>query len=234
VNSEGHEYEVGDVGVFFIKIEVPQNYDIEYSKVGILYVTPADSGLRKIRTYLDCVEYDPNGPAGLEYTANFRYENPNSQTIYVLHGPDNNLSGASAAFASGETPIVFMSGQGTFEVRFDGNQLKWSLTTLDSAHKTSTSSNASSGSNRCDSNELENPSYVLFPNPVQSTLFIQKNISGGGDLDVFDVYGILYYHYSFNNNIQTLEVDMSTYPEGIYFVRLTTNTDLKVYTVIKD
>ena len=59
--------------------------------------------VRKVRTYLDCIEVKQNSTNGLNYIANFRYDNPNSETIYVLHGEDNRLTGEANYL--GETPI---------------------------------------------------------------------------------------------------------------------------------
>lgn len=234
--ANGNEYVSGATGVFFIKIREPQNYSIEYTNLGVLYVNPTGDGLRKIRTFLDCVEFDPNATNGLNYTANFRYENPNSQTIYVLHGPDNRIEAGGRY--EGELPIVFLPGQGTFKIRFDGNSIKWILTTMESGHKTSTSSSASSGSNRCKSSGKEgsiDTSYVLYPNPVGNILYIQQNVSDVITVDVFDFYGILYYSKKFDNKtLQTIEINMSTYKAGIYLIRINTGADIKVYSIIKE
>lgn len=236
IDANGTEYVSGATGVFFIKIREPQNYTIDYTQIGRLFVNPTGTGLRKIKAFLDCVEYDPNATDGLHYTANFRYDNPNPQTFFVLNGPDNFI--ASNGRYEGELPIVFLPGQEKFKIRFDGNALKWNLTTMESNRKTATSSSASSTSGRCDASYLEeegNASYVLYPNPVQNILYIQQNVSEAVSIDVFDLYGVLYYNKSFNNAAaQTIQVNMSSFRSGIYLVRITGKTDVKVYSIVKE
>lgn len=236
VDANGKEYVAGATGVFFIKIREPQNYSIDYTQIGRLFVNPTGEGLRKIKTFLDCVEYDPNAADGLHYTANFRYDNPNAQTLFVLNGPDNFI--ASSGRYEGELPIVFLPGQEKFKIRFDGNALKWNLTTMESNRKTATSSSASSTSGRCDASYLEeesNASYVLYPNPVQNILYIQQNVSEAITIDVFDLYGVLYYNKSFNNvTAQIIQVDMSPFRSGLYLVRITGKSDVKVYSIVKE
>ena len=235
----GVEYTEGASGVYFIKIEEPQNYTIseEYSKFGTLYVNPTGNNLRKIRTYLDCVEENFSDPDGLVYIANYRYENPNDETIYIAEGPENQLTGPAAATSKGELPFIFLPGQGTFQIRFDGNTLKWELTSRDSTHKSSTTSNANANANKCDSDIAGTSiSFILHPNPVNGMLYIDQNVSEVVTLDIFDIYGVLYLNTSLDgrNSPMTHEINMADYPQGIYFIRITTKDDVNVYTVVKN
>ncbi|MBT8183145.1 MAG: T9SS type A sorting domain-containing protein [Eudoraea sp.] len=213
----------------------PQNYDIQYSNIGTLYVNPTGNNLRKIRTYLDCVEENFSDPDGLFYIAHYRYENPNEETIYIAEGPDNQLTGPAQYM--GELPFIFLPGQGTFSIRFDGNTLKWELTSRNSTHKSSTTSNANANSNRCNSGfEGTDPPFILYPNPVNGLLYIDQDISEVVTLDIFDFYGILYLNTSLDgrNGPITHEINMAGYPEGMYFIRITTKDDVNVFTVVKD
>lgn len=235
VNSDGKDYEVGDIGVFYIKIKQPKNYSISYITEGKLFINPFGNNVRKIRTYLDCIEPIFNDADGFAYIANFRYENPNDQTIYVLNGVDNYLSG-EAQF-SGEPPVVFIPGEGTFQIKFDGNRLVWNLTTFDTTQKSSVSSEATSNSGKCDAklSELENPSYVLYPNPVQTVLNIQQNVLEAGSVDIFNIYGILFANSAFDGkNVQEIQINMSNFPAGVYVVRITTKRGVKVYNIVKE
>jgi hypothetical protein len=234
-DANGVAYTPGATGIYFIKIAEPQNYEIQYSKIGTLYINPTGTNLRKIRTYLDCVEENFSDPDGLFYIAHYRYENPNAETIYIAEGPENQLTGP--ALYSGELPFIFLPGQGTFSIRFDGNTLKWELTSRDSTHKSSTTSNANANDNRCDSGiSGTDASFILYPNPVNGILFIDQNISEIVTLDIFDFYGILYLNTSLDgrNSPVTHEINMADYPEGMYFIRITSKDDVNVYTVVKD
>ncbi|MCJ7465365.1 MAG: S8 family peptidase [Maribacter sp.] len=235
----GNPY-MGDAGVYFIKIIEPANFNymIEYLRIGTVYINSSNN-MRKIRTYTDCVEENPGDPDGLFYIAHFRYENPNDEAIYILEGPENLLSGP--AQYSGELPIKFLPGEHTFEIRFDGNTLKWELTSMDSNHKTSTTTNVNANSNKCDASSTTNtsgiPKYVLHPNPVKDgILYIEQDISAMVTLDVFDFYGILYLHNQLNgtNAPTTHVIDMSGYPNGMYFIRLSANDDVQVFSVVKE
>ena len=79
------------------------------TKIGVLYVNPTGNNLRKIRTYLDCVEENFSDPDGLFYIANYRYENPNDETIYIAVGPENQLTGTAPNM--GELPFIFLPGE---------------------------------------------------------------------------------------------------------------------------
>ncbi|MEP0132962.1 MAG: T9SS type A sorting domain-containing protein [Eudoraea sp.] len=236
-NENGEAYTPGDTGIFFITITNAQNYVNEYDRIGVIYVNPTGNNLRKIRTYLDCVEEDFGGPNGLNYIAHYRYENPNDETIYIAEGPENQLTGPAALTAIGELPFIFLPGQGTFQIRFDGNTLKWELTSRDSTHKSSTTSNANANSGRCDSGITgAGSSFILYPNPVNGILYIDQNFSEVVTLDIFDIFGILYLNTTLDgrNSPITHEIDMTDYPQGMYFIRITTKDDVNVYTVVKD
>ena len=245
VNENGDEFEVGDAGVFYIKIREPQienrvplsNYSLINNNPGRLFVNPYGNHLRKIRTYLDCVEEITNSTGGLNYIAHFRYENPNSETIFVLHGSENSITG-TAELDDTNLPYVFLPGQGTFEIPFDagnGNKITWNLTTFDSTHKTSVSSDATADSGKCDAKQTDNTSYSVFPNPVTNTLTIQQNVSESSTIDIYDMYGILHFHDNFyNNGSDSIEVDVSSFSNGIYYVRITSNKDVSVFNIMKE
>ena len=151
LNSYGDPYVSGDTGIFDIYIEEPDNYTLNFASVGKLYVSPYGEDMRKVRTYLDCIEVASSAD-GLDYTANFRYYNPNSDPIYVLHGPENELVGLGDFI--GEPPVIFFPGEGTFKVRFDGQKLIWMLTTFDSTNKSSISTEATADSGKCDAKDV--------------------------------------------------------------------------------
>ena len=234
-DANGVAYSPGATGVYFIKIMEPQNYEVQYNQIGALYVNPTGNNLRKIRTYLDCVEENFSDPDGLFYIAHYRYENPNDETIYIAEGSENQLTGPAQYI--GELPFIFLPGQGTFQIRFDGNTLKWELTSRNSTHKSSTTSNANANSNKCNSGiEGTGSSFILYPNPVSGLLYIDQNILEVITLDIFDFYGILYLNTSLDgrNGPITHEINMAGYPDGMYFIRITTKDDVNVYTVVKD
>ncbi len=233
-DENGVDYTPGATGIFFITLEEPQNYTISYDQVGVVYINPTGNELRKIRTYMDCVELISGDPDGLNYIAHFRYENPNAQTIYILEGPENRLTGP--ALYSGELPFMFLPGTGTFTIKFDGNTLKWELTSRDSTHKSSTTSEVNANSNRCDSGSGGSTAFILYPNPVGGVLFIDQDLPELVTLDVFNMYGISMLRTSLDGRSGpvTHQIDMSDYPLGLYFFRFTTRDGALEYRVIKE
>ena len=233
VDAQGNEYLDGDTGGFIIKLRPVQNYLYEYINVGRLYVNPNGEGFNKIRTYLDCVEHNPDDAEGLFYTAIFSYENPNTEIIHIAEGSENYFSG-QARF-EGILTTIFMPGSDTFKIRFDGIKLVWNLTSFGSTHKTSVSSESTSESGKCEAkSEDSDTSYGLYPNPVTGILNIQNNISAISSVDIFDIYGVLYHNTNFSTTSpDTIQIDMTDYPAGMYFVQITSSTDVKVYSIIK-
>ncbi|QBA63757.1 S8 family peptidase [Muriicola soli] len=237
-DANGVAYTPGATGIFFITIQNPQNYEINYERTGVLYINPGGDQLRKIRTYLDCVEENFGDPDGLNYIAHYRYINPNDETIYILEGPENLLTGPASN--GGGLPFIFLPGENTFQIRFDGNTMKWELTSRDSTHKSSTTSTANSNSNRCDAgyitNEFFTNSFIIYPNPVNGLLFIDQNLPEQLTLDVFDIFGILHLSTTLDGRSGPLthEIDMSAYNNGMYILRFSLQDDVQVYTIIKE
>jgi len=186
----------------------PMNYYLVITN-GYLYVNEVGNGLKKIRTYLDCVtdSGDPEYPL----IARFFYENTNDFPIYIEPGEpglsDNYLlsEGQYQLIPGQPIPHVFEPGGGTFDVMFDGNKLTWVVISFDSnsGHKTSVSTDASLASARCSSgariadaslggantesmeDELSSGSIVVYPNPVKDKFIIRFAGEQENVLDVF-------------------------------------------------
>jgi hypothetical protein len=188
------------------------------------------------------VELNPDDPDGLNYIAHFRYINPNERSIYILpDGPENQLTGSGAPTAMGELPINFLPGEHTFEIRFDGNPLKWEVISMDSNHKTSTTTEVNANSNKCNANNSNNesgiPTYVLHPNPVNGILYIDQDVPAIITIDIFDFFGILHLNTVRDGTnapiTHTIDMSGSNYPVGVYFVCITANSNVQVFSVIK-
>jgi hypothetical protein len=241
----------------------PENYKFGESNSniinGILYVNEVGNGLKKIRTYLDCV-VDNSGDSGYPLIARFFYENTNDFDIYIEPGVENYLISEGAYEIIEPIPNVFYSGGGTFEVAFDGNKLTWVVISFDSnsGHKTSVSTDASSTSGRCSTagariadsslgtanaesmeDELlfQNGSIVIYPNPVKDKFIIrfageQEKVQ---DIFLFDSQGkyhILKAHWITSEN--GYEVDLSQMNSGLYLIKLDLENSQQIYRVIKE
>ncbi|MFH4965508.1 S8 family peptidase [Gaetbulibacter sp. M235] len=231
IDEYGNEYyDTSIPGAYYVKIADPENYVI-VSNEAHLFINPSDDNAKKIRTYADCVSYNPNEISTLKYTVIYRYENDNDYPVYVNEGEDNKLTGIAY---SGKVPTVFMPGDGTFEIKFDGSQLVWSLTTYDGTHKSSVSSASTSESGKCDA-KLDG-AYTIYPNPVSTTLYIKQNvIENNASVLILNMYGFVVINAgTFTQPFSIKEVDMSNLPTGIYIVRITSDINIRTYNILKE
>ena len=217
-------------GAYYIKITDPENYTIVSNETH-LFVNPSDINAKKVRIYADCVSYNPNAIGNFKYTVVFRYENDNAYPVYVNEGVENKLTGT--AF-SGKLPTVFMPGDGTFEIKFDGNQLVWSLITFDSTHKSSVSSSVTSESGKCEA-KLDG-AYSIYPNPVTTMLYIKQNVvENNVSVLVLNMYGFVVINAgAFTQPFSTKQITMSGLSTGIYIVRITSDSNVRTYNILKE
>ena len=235
INDLGQAYFPGATGVYNITIEEPNNYKINYNRIGKILVNSISGNTRNVRTYLDCIEVKQNSTNGLNYIANFRYYNPNSETIYVLHGTDNSLSGEANYL--GETPIIFLPGENTFKIEFDGRKLIWSLTTYNTTQKSSVSSEATSDSGKCDAKGVDTDmqtNYEVNPTFTDGNVTVKRNITESGRIDLFSNYGVLLETKAFSkSNTNDILFNISG-PSGLYYLRITTADKIYMFNIIKN
>jgi len=67
-------------------------------------------------------------------------------------------------------------------------------------------------------------SFTIFPNPTQDYVQLMLAEAGRSEIVIFDVYGKMVYSSFFDN--QSFKIDVSTFSEGIYFVKGTLNDQL--------
>lgn len=236
---------IGTLNIYNGGQSVISNYNFSYEP-GTFYINYATNGTKKIRTYLDCVVQD--GPT---YYANFRYENTNNFDIYIPYGADNDLIG-DGILDNSQLPEYFLEGGGEFTIAFDGTKLTWLVNSLDSDHKTSVSSEASSGSGRCNntgsariaSNDLEKSLHTDFsienisgyPNPVTDMYFIglNENLISLVKIKLVDINGKMHdVQITRNLSGRRLEIDLKKMKSGLYLLMLDFEHDNKIVKVIK-
>jgi hypothetical protein len=234
-------------------LQRPLNYTISYAN-GVFYVNPKGNGAKNVKPKLDCVDTLYQHPSGFRYVAHFSYENPNPTPVYVPIGPNNNLT--SAGFYSGVQPILFYPSGGSFDIYFDGQTLKWQLITFNGNQKTSTSSSASSTSNKCGTSLIarsgkvseetvstqrpvaaslpEDRGILAYPNPVQRILYVDmhgQKISRQ-QVVITDILGHSYMRSGqLMNGGRLMKLDLEGLPAGMLLVKLYTGNN--TFTIVK-
>ncbi|MEO7446248.1 MAG: MBG domain-containing protein [Ferruginibacter sp.] len=229
------------------------SYTITYVN-GNLYVNPNNKKSRKLRAYLDCVEEVANVPTGgYRYIAHYYCINDNRTTLYIPVGPDNKLTSAGS-FDNSQQAFIFTPGTTYFSVPFDGSALTWELTSYESTNKSSTTSSASSGSNKC--NNLPPTTYTsaknvevaddampekagemsISPNPVK--LFAILRVPGSS-VNVNDIYIVDVAGRATPAKIvrrlgtSSVELDVSKLSPGMYFIKVKLPGGMKTLGILK-
>jgi hypothetical protein len=130
-------------------------------------------------------------------------------------------------------------------VPFDGNKLIWTVRSYKTnGQKGAVASQASSTSSRCNkSAEAESPviagnepeTVKVYPNPTSGKLTIEHNgeTLTGDDIRVYDIYGKAQPWQAIASSDRQVEIDLSGYAAGIYFVRINTGETISVSRIIK-
>jgi len=227
----------------------PKNYSVDYNS-GTLYVNMNENGARKIKVFCDCIDEISGDPDGLNYIAHFYYENPNDYTINILQGVENYIS-AEGIF-EGILPETFLPGIGRIDFRFDGNKIVWNLVSYDTNNKTSSTTDASSNTKKCnlDGNNAriagpnEEPNSSTFhlseikgyPNPASDLYYVQLNEDqlGSVSVNLVDIQGRMYdVQLTRNTSRKQLEIDLTNLNTGLYLLKLDFVSDQKILKVIK-
>ncbi|MFM7193255.1 MAG: MBG domain-containing protein, partial [Bacteroidota bacterium] len=228
----------------------PTNYTVGNYLTGTLTVNIDPSTMSAIRPVLRCVEVLNNDPDGFKYLARFEYINNNTVTVFIPIGPDNFLN-ASGKFKALDQPEYFKPGGGAFNVKFNGEKLIWTVTSMDKTKKTAVATEASSNSTRCkkgngrDSGETTpavklNRELSAHPNPATDFIRIsfpsdtEMNTIKAEDLRLLDQTG-----RSTEVPVQLLEaenaaeLDVRNLTAGMYMVRIRTENGYRTIRVIK-
>jgi len=212
---------------------------------GPLYVNPNGAGTKQIKPKLVCVEQlaVPDS-SGFLYIANYKYFNDNPTDIYIPVGTDNYFSGP-ASYNAINQPVLFVAGGGEFTVPFNGNKLTWTVKSFkNNGQKGAVASAASSSSARCNKSEEaeapmvpvdESTDLKVFPNPTTGKFTIElsgKMLTNDG-IRVYDIYGKELPLKMINPADQQVEIDISGFAAGVYFIRINDGESVNVTRVIK-
>ena len=258
-SESGQPYAEGDAGCFLINIQAPENYSIENSAPGKLYINPAKG--KKIRVFFNCVQLNTGTDSDTyPFIANFRYENDNDFSLFLFD--ENNSLEGDGNFVN-TLPDEFLPGEHFVQIPFDGERLTWTLCTFGSCNPTSVTTDATLESNRCTAQDIEaieamlitdgvklsasskeeivnqggDPltSITVFPNPVEEELTIHPGPGALRSVALYDITGKMIYEEN------TPEIGTSVYhhikvdfPAGLYLLKVTTTLDEKVIKVMKN
>jgi hypothetical protein len=212
---------------------------------GTLYVNPFGSGARNIKITLTCITQIAPDANGFTYIANFKYENPNATAVYVPVGT-NNLVTSTGKFENKLQPVVFLPGTGTWQARFDGNKITWSVRTwygtcltLSSAYATSTSAKCTKSYEVDNTEELVSSvkpgEPIAYPNPTTDKVYItvgNRTVLEKGVL-ISDFTGKIVSAKISNTEGPLMEIDLTGLKPGVYFIRLNFEQEQKLFRIIK-
>jgi hypothetical protein len=220
---------------------------------GILYVNPKGKGARKIKPFLECVAYEPGHISGFDYIAYFGYTNDNSMNIRLDAGSEFNfITAVLGTYNDEELPDVFERGTHYFKVYFNGSKLTWTVVSFEVNQKAAVASEASSTSSRCGTDNVvvgtqrvsptqlteqtKEETSIVYPNPATSKVVLDvlnAEISPQ-NLQVFDLsgrsYGVKRIRKLSNHS---LELDISTWSQGTYFIRARVGDHYRIFKVVK-
>ena len=215
----------------------PLNYNVVDNTAQVI-VNLADG--QKIRIFLDCVAQNNGNNAEWPFTAYFRYENDNAVSIFIEPGtPDNEIIGTS--YDGSSIPFEFLPGSHQVPIPFDGENLRWKVSTFGSTNPSSqeVSSNDING-NRCKAKDIETNARTagtdnaeedllpgnaddiqFYPNPVTDKLVVQfKQGFNRNDIALYDSQGLRRdVNVSFDEARSTAEFDFSNTKSGLYLLK---------------
>ena len=242
-------------GVYSVFRNINSTNLVDFSSYNIigtpsaLYVNPSGGNTKAIRPVLVCIEPLENPIDGLTFRARYAYENLNKTIIYVPLGEENQIILSPGAEKSGNPPELFLPGTHEFYILFNGTKITWLISSVEKNKKSSSSSEASSTSNKCNSNgpitlaasSRAVPVEVtggasIFPNPASSQLMIVGDFSKVTERDVIvvDVLGRQVRPASIRKqSSQRMIFDIGNLSNSQYFIRINGSSGGQVFKFIK-
>jgi hypothetical protein len=244
----------GTYSVTAVNPVIANSNNINYivtSVPGILIVNPSTGSQKPIRTILDCVTVaDPATNGGFGYIANFSYTNDNATDIWITaNSADNRITPTGSFVDTRNLPNIFKAGGGKVKIPFDGTKITWIVSSFDKNKKTSSTSDASSTSAKCPNGftpSMNNFSNIdalalsdkdrTYPNPVLSRVYVETDLSQVTEKDVriVDLQGRELRAAQVRKISATkMEVDLSNLTPGQYYIRISNQSGMKVFRILK-
>ena len=144
---------------------------------------------------------------------------------------------------------MFLTTGGKFTIKANGETTKWSLITYDGNQKSQTTSITTSTSNKCNSGGNQRPiaantitqlltskDVVVYPNPVFGRLVVMfpQSVDAKNEISVSDITGKTYKLKSLQKNADgSLVFNMSNFSKGVYYVKVNSEKNSKIFKIIK-
>lgn len=235
-----------------IQITNQSSYNIGYVD-GRLFVNPYGIFAFYVRARLSCVEPVSGHPSGMTWHATLRAINFNSTPVYVPRGPYNYIQGNYV----GSIPEVFPPGHSYFDVYFDGNPIKWRLTTYSLYWQVTSTKTVNTNRIRpckkagfdLDNDSIEEGGFVivdpgqmipaepqLFPNPTSGEVYIIPSTPDGNySIRILETTGrVIREGLKPEQEGNLLRVDLSALGTGIYLLELRSSGKSHYFRVSKE
>ena len=73
-------------------------------------------------------------------------------------------------------------------------------------------------------NRLNNLNISIFPNPAKNTITIRNPDLNVGQVSIYNTIGNLMFHQNVSKNQAEMVVDLTTIPDGLYWIQISTKT----------
>ncbi|MEZ5197728.1 MAG: T9SS type A sorting domain-containing protein [Bacteroidales bacterium] len=81
--------------------------------------------------------------------------------------------------------------------------------------------------------QIENPDFLLYPDPAKNRLTISSSaIKSNAELSIFNLNGKKVFEKQIRN--KETQIDISSLPRGVYFVRLQNQNTVEVMKMVKE
>ena len=244
---------------FGLQLTNPLNYTINYL-TGTLYVN--DNYGFNVVPLLTCVEILGNGPSGYKYAAHFSYVNLNYSAVYVPLGSNNIISGPghysgqppTLFLPGGGSFVIYFAGNKiTWNLStFNNNHFCQVAAVASSSSpkcnggKTTYTVAGAESAVAVDAvpaitdtvqllTETQDPEATVFPNPTKDfvTINIKNAVSIATQVQIVDATGKVYLTTGKLVSSHALQLDMSHYASGMYFIRILVDNEFKIYRVMR-
>jgi hypothetical protein len=226
-----------------VNINAYPQYDITFV-AGILYVKAYTAPLYKIIVTRQCVRKLTPAVNGNGYEVVFSYENPNSASMFIPKGTNNAITIENGGTFENSIPETFLPGYHEFTVKFSGQKMYWSVTSVGSTHRTANAA-ANNASNSCvpspvARNIVAEPTdrtegISVYPNPAKDVINIAMSAKQikAGDIVMLDALGKLQPVKIIHTYSSLVSLDIASLPAGTYLLRVSSQEEILTIKFIK-